>query len=692
LATVYHNIESKPALGIAQFGITICLAAFLLFQVEPLIAKQILPWFGGSAAVWTTCLLFFQITLLVGYLYAHLLTLWLAPRRQVTVHCAMLWLSLLCLPIIPNTWWRPSGSEDPTVRILGLLCLTIGWPYLMLSSTSPLLQRWMDRAGTVSSPYRFFSLSNLGSLLALLSYPVLVEPNLTNEEQAWAWSAGYALFAILSLSVSYRMKRSFSGERIQVVDDSICLESPTIRTCLIWVSLAASASALLLSITSYLTENVASIPFLWVLPLAVYLVTFILCFDGRGWYQRALFLPLFAISIGTLAWGVREGFGDLGFRQQIAICLACLFVCCIVCHGELARTKPATRYLTRFYLMVSLGGAIGGLFVAFLAPHVFSGFYEFPISIIGASLTIVAVYPKCQLVLGPWKLPRWWAWLASFCLIVLLGTQLYQSEKDAADHLIYRGRNFYGILRINDSDDEDPVRTLLHGTINHGEEYLDSAGRREPTTYYGRETGIGRALEDLQTDGPLKVGVIGLGTGTIAAYSRPIDTYRFYEINPLVAEIAAKYFHYLDDSKAKLDVVLGDARLTLEREPPQNFDVLALDAFSSDSIPVHLLTKEAFLLYWTHIKPSGILAVHISNHFLDLGPVVAQQARALGKSAILIANDDNDDEDVLAATWILVTTNPTSVSHLAQFSSAIEEKTQLRIWTDDYSNLFQILK
>jgi hypothetical protein len=681
-----------PALPGAQFAITICLGAFLLFQVQPLIAKQILPWFGGSATVWTICLLFFQTALLLGYLYAHLITTWLAPRRQLMVHSGMLCLSLLCLPIIPHTWWKPGGSEDPTVRIVGLLGVTVGWPYLMLSSTTPLLQRWMDYSGTVASPYRFFALSNLGSMVALLSYPVLVEPNLTNKEQAWAWSAGYALFAILSLFLLYRTSRSLAAKPVQVVGDSFGLESPTIRTCLIWISLAAAASALLLSITTYLTENVASIPFLWVLPLAVYLVTFILCFDGTVWYQRMLFLPLFAVSIATLAWGINGGFGNLGFRQQIAICVACLFVCCMVLHGELARTKPAARYLTRFYLMVSLGGAIGGLFVALLAPHIFNGFYEFPISIIGAGLAVVAVYSKSQLVLGPWKLPRWWAWLASFCLIVFLGMQLYQSEKDATDSLIYRGRNFYGILRVNDSEDDDPVRTLCHGTINHGEQFLDSAERQEPTTYYGPETGIGQALQDLQADGPLKVGVIGLGTGTIAAYSRPTDTYRFYEINPLVVEIASKYFHYLGDSKANLDVVLGDARLTLERELPQNFDVLAVDAFSSDSIPVHLLTKEALLLYWKHIKPSGILAVHISNHFLDLGPVVAQQARALGKSAILISNGDNDDEDVLAASWILVTTNQTSLNHLAQFSTAIEEKKQLRIWTDDYSNLFQILK
>ncbi len=641
-------------------------------------------------------MLFFQIALLLGYTYAHWSTSHLQPRRQMAVHIGLLCLSILSLPIIPNAWWKPAGTEDPLLRILGLLAATIGLPYFLLSSTSPLLQAWMARAGTGAIPYRFFALSNLGSMLALLSYPVLVEPTLTNKEQAWSWTVGYALFALLCGFTAFRAsKASPPISAASAQEDLLDTDKPTLRRYLIWIALSASASALLLSVTTHLTENVASIPFLWILPLALYLLTFILCFEGSIWYQRILFLPLFAVSIGALAWGIGHGFGDYGFRMQIAIYAACLFVCCMVCHGELSRTKPAARYLTGFYLMVSVGGAIGGLFVAFLAPHIFNAFYEFPIAIAGATLAVLAVYFKDEPMSVALRSPRQWVWLASFFLIVYLGRYLYEGERDSADNPVYLARNFYGALRVNDTRkmvDQDAIRSLTHGTINHGDQFLNPIRRHEPTTYYGHETGIGRAIDYLQSSGPLKVGVVGLGTGTLAAYSRPFDTYRYYEINPLVLQIAHKYFFYLDDSKAKLDVELGDARLTLEREPPQNFDVLAVDAFSSDSIPVHLLTNEAFKLYWRHMKPGGILAIHISNRYLDLGPVVEQEAKALGKPAILIASEDDDAADTSTADWVMVTTNQAAVDQLTQFSTAIEKKPKLRMWTDDYSNLWQILK
>jgi SAM-dependent methyltransferase len=687
--------EAGLASRSAPFALTIFVSAFLLFQVQPLIAKQILPWFGGSAAVWTTCMLFFQIALLLGYTYAHWITGSLHPRRQMMVHIGLLCLSLLSIPIIPGVSWKPAGTDDPLLRILGLLAATIGLPYFLLSSTSPLLQAWMARAGTGAIPYRFFALSNLGSMLALLSYPIAVEPNLTNKEQAWTWSGCYLLFGMLCAFTAFRASNATAIAHNAPHDDSIDGEVPNWRRYLIWIALAASASALLLSITNHLTENVASIPFLWILPLALYLLSFILCFEGSIWYQRVVFLPLFAVSIGALAWGIGHGFGDYGFRIQIAIYAACLFVCCMVCHGELARTKPAARYLTGFYLMVSLGGAAGGLFVAFLAPHIFNAFYEFPIAIAGATLAVLAVYFRDEPIPVALRSPRQWVWLASFFLIVYLGRYLYEGERDSADNPVYLGRNFYGALRVNDQKktaDLEAIRSLTHGTINHGDQFLDPVRRREPTTYYGPQSGIGLAIGELQQYGPMKVGVVGLGTGTIAAYSRPFDTYRYYEINPMVLQIAHKYFYYLSDSKATVDVVLGDARLSLEREPPQGFDVLAVDAFSSDSIPVHLLTNEAFKLYWRHMKPDGILCIHISNRYLDLGPVVDQEAKALNKPAILIASDETEEADTSTADWVLVTTRQTAIDHLTQYASAIEKKPKLRMWTDDYSNLWEILK
>jgi hypothetical protein len=694
--------ESRPTANIsfwergAPFALTIFFSAFLLFQVQPLIAKQILPWFGGSAAVWTTCMLFFQIALLLGYSYAHWITSKFDSRRQMFIHLGLLCVSLVSLPIIPSAWWKPLGTDDPLLRILGLLAATIGLPYFLLSSTSPLLQAWMARSGSGVIPYRFFALSNLGSMLALLSYPILVEPTLTNREQAWSWSAGYILFGILCAITALRASKAPSAAKeVLAPTDAAGAETPGLRRYLMWIALSASASALLLSITTHLTENVASIPFLWILPLALYLLTFILCFEGSFWYQRVIFLPLFAAAIGALAWGIGHGLGNFGFSQQIAIYAACLFVCCMVCHGELSRTKPEARYLTGFYLMVSVGGAMGGLFVAFLAPHVFNAFYEFPIAISVAALAVLAVYFQDEPILVALRSPRQWVWLASFFVIVYLSRYLYEGERDAADNPVYRGRNFYGALRVNDTKktvDQDAIRSLTHGTINHGDQFLDLVRRYEPTTYYGHQTGIGRAIDEFQPTGGMKVGVVGLGTGTLAAYSRPFDTYHYYEINPMVLEIAHKYFSYLDDSKATTDVALGDARLTLEREQPQAFDILAVDAFSSDSIPVHLLTNEAFKLYWKHVKPTGILAIHISNHYLDLGPVVQQEAQALGKPALLISSEDDQAADTSTADWVLVTTNPTALAHLSQFSTTIEKKPKLRMWTDDYSNLWQILK
>lgn len=679
----------------APFALTIFVSAFLLFEVQPLIAKQILPWFGGSAAVWTTCMLFFQIVLLLGYTYAHWVTTSLSPRRQMMVHIGLLCLSMISLPIVPSAWWKPAGADDPMLRILGLLAATIGLPYFLLSSTSPLLQAWMARSGTGAIPYRFFALSNLGSMLALLSYPVLVEPTLTNKEQAWSWSAGYFLLVVLCGFTAFRASKTPIAAHAPTGEESLDTESSSLRKYLTWVALAASASALLLSITNHLTENVASIPFLWIVPLTLYLLSFILCFEGSIWYQRAIFLPLFAVAIAALAWGIGHGYSDYTFPQQIAIYAGCLFVCCMVLHGELSRTKPHARYLTAFYLMVSVGGAIGGLFVAFLAPRIFNAFYEFPIAITVATLAVLAVYFRDEPILMALKSPRQWAWLLSFFLIVYLGRYLYAGERDAADSPIFLGRNFYGALRVNDqpkSVDQAAIRSLTHGTINHGDQFLDPFRRHEATTYYGPQTGIGLAIDELKPTGPLKVGVVGLGTGTIAAYSRPFDTYHYYEINPMVIEIAHKYFFYLDDSKAKIDVALGDARLTLEREPPQNYDILAVDAFSSDSIPVHLLTNEAFKLYWKHMKPDGILAIHVSNRYLDLGPVVDQEAKALGKPAILIVSEEDQAADVDIADWVLVTTRQTAVDHLSQFSSKIETKGKLRMWTDDYSNLWQIVR
>ena len=474
---------SRPG-GIALFALTIFISAFLLFQVQPLIAKLILPWFGGSAAVWTTCMLFFQIALLLGYLYAHVVTGKLSPPRQTALHMGLLALSLLCLPILPNAWWKPAGSDDPLWRILGLLAATIGLPYFLLSSTSPLLQSWLARRRAGAIPYRFFALSNAGSMLALLSYPVAVEPNLTNGEQAWSWSVGYAAFALICGFVAFRSRGAPGVQGVSDMDDG---PAPGLRDYLLWVALAGSASALLLSVTNHLSQNVASIPFLWILPLSLYLLSFILCFESSIWYRRPVFLPLFAIALGAMAYELSSLAPDATFRKQIALFAAALFVCCMVCHGELARIKPAARHLTGFYLMTSVGGAIGGLFVAFIAPRVFNALYEFPVSMVCCALAVLIVYYREEPVSVAWKSPRQIAWLLAFAGTVALAIYNTKQARYQVSGAVVLARNFYGALRVNDTEktaDQDATRQLTHGTINHGEQFLDPRRRREPTTYY----------------------------------------------------------------------------------------------------------------------------------------------------------------------------------------------------------------
>jgi SAM-dependent methyltransferase len=682
------------ASGIALFALTIFTSAFLLFQVQPLIAKLILPWFGGSAAVWTTCMLFFQIALLLGYLYAHVASRRLPPRRQAWLHIALLAVSLLCLPILPSPWWKPSGSDDPLWRILGLLAATIGLPYFLISSTSPLLQSWLARTRSGAVPYRLFALSNFGSMLALLSYPILVEPNLTNGEQAWSWSAGYTLFVLLCGFVAFRSRTARPVEAHEDFEDA---PAPALRDNLLWLGLAASASALLLAVTNHLSQNVASIPFLWILPLTLYLLSFILCFESSIWYQRAVFLPMFAIALAAMAYELSGSAPEATFRKQIAIFAAALFIACMVCHGELARLKPASKHLTGFYLMTSIGGAIGGLFVAFIAPRVFNAQYEFPISIFCCALAVLIVYYREEPFRVAIKSPRQILWALAFFATVYLAVYNTKNARYEVSGAVVLVRNFYGALRVNDTvktAEQDATRELTHGTINHGEQFLDAKRRHEPTTYYGPASGIGMVLRDLSTGGPIKVGVVGLGTGTIAAYGRAGDTYRYYEINPLVITIAQRDFTYLSDTPAKVEIALGDARLSLEREQPENFDVLAVDAFSSDSIPVHLLTREAFALYLRHLKPDGILAIHVSNRYLDLAPVVNQEAAAQNKPVLLIDSDSDEAADTSEASWVLVSSRADywEKPYFKNASTPIPKRAKLRMWTDDYSNLWQILK
>ncbi|MDX2154209.1 MAG: fused MFS/spermidine synthase [Bryobacteraceae bacterium] len=668
----------------ALYALTIFTGAFLLFQVQPVIARIILPWFGGSAAVWTTCMLFFQTVLVLGYLYAHQVTRRLSLRRQAVLHAVLLLAAVLTLPILPGEGWKPRGAENPIGNILALLAGTVGLPYLMLATTGPLLQAWYVRAREGAVPYRLFALSNLGSMLALLTYPPLIEPFLPTRLQAYVWSGAFVAFALLCAATAFTAVRTARPAATPPAEVEAA-ERPTPGTRALWLLLPACASTLLLAVTNHLSQDVAAIPFLWILPLSLYLLTFILAFDAEGWYRRPVFLALLVPSLAGMAYLLWPNAKELDMKWLISIFSAAFFVACMFCHGELARLKPHPRRLTGYYLMISLGGAAGGLFVGLLAPVAFPSYFEFPL---GLGL--------CG-ILGAWVLQRGrkysmelWSLVAVF--LVFIGLVI----RDSVSGYRYAGRNFYGALRVRQTGEppaEDAYRTLLHGSINHGEQWLDPQKRRQAQTYYCKDSGVGQALALRSNQGPRRLGVVGLGTGTLAAYGRPGDTVRYYEINPLVVDIARQWFTYLGDTQAKLDIVLGDARQAMEREGPQNYDVLAVDAFSGDSIPVHLLTREAIQLYFRHLKPDGILAVHVSNKFLDLIPVVGLSAGELKKAATAVDTEDSDDGNCFGATWVLVANEPGYLANLPFHNgTALATRAGLRTWTDDYSNLFRILK
>ncbi len=676
--------DSFPTAHRLLFAATIFLGAFLLFLIEPLIAKLILPWFGGSAAVWATCLVFFQSALLLGYLYADATIRRLVPRRQSVLHLGLLLVSLLWLPIAPQMFWRAHVQVDPAWRILALLTFSIGLPFVLLSATSPLLQTWYARRASGRSPYHLFALSNFASLLALLSFPVLIEPHLSSRHQAALWSAAYALF-VACCALSVWISRSYNPIAHAVPESSYEESPPTFTAKFLWLSFAACGSMMLLAVTNHLSENVAPVPLLWVVPLALYLLSFALVFAKRQLYSRWFVARLLAVALGAAGYAIYDS--SITHAIQISVPLFCcaLFIVCVFCHGELAQRKPSVPYLTSFYLIIALGGALGAVCVGLLAPHILSGIFELPIVLLLAALLATVVLWR-----EGWSARLFWA-----CVTVSMGAVLVSNVRTMRESTVAMMRNFYGALRIQEFKIglQLPYRSLVHGTIEHGAQYLSFPENRNPTTYYGRRSGVGLALR-FCCDGPKRVGVIGLGTGTLAAYGKPGDSFRFYEINSQVIAVANGWFTFLKQSPAKTEIILGDARLSLESEPSQQFDVLAVDAFSGDSIPVHLLTREAFAVYFRHLKPGGILAVHTSNTYLSLAPVVKLLAEDADYTTRLISSDEETSMMVSPADWVLVTRNIEFLNKPETFagSETITVPPHLRLWTDDYNNLFEILR
>lgn len=670
------------------YAATIALSAFLLFVIQPMIAKQILPWFGGAASVWTTCMAFFQVVLVAGYAYGDVLSRRLPLRRQAMIHVALLAASVVVLPVLAPATLKPNADTEPCTRILLLLSVTVGLPYFLLSTTGPLVQAWFARRYQGDRVYRLYALSNAASMLALLAYPAVIEPFIATRAQAISWSAGYAAFALLagaSAVVTWRAaaRRGTSGYAI-VEPSEISSEAPgdlTVRSAAIVLALAALSSVLLLSITTHMTRDVASMPFLWMLPLLLYLLTFVLCFDGRGWYQRSIFGPIAALLVVAML-GI-EVFGGLNLALSMPIHAAGLFAACMVCHGEIVTRRPAPRLLTWFFLMISVGGAAGGLLVGIVAPLVFPANFELPFALCATALIVYVATPGRM------------RFVAAAALVGGVALTTLYVRGVGANALAY-SRNFYGTLRVTRSsapDSPDAMLRLSHGVILHGQQYVSAERRATPTSYFGPTSGIGRTIELLRPRS-IRMGIVGLGAGTLAAYGRPGDYVRFYELDPEVERYARTWFHFLEDTEADVEVTIGDARLSLEREPPMGFDLLVVDAFSSDSIPVHLMTREAMSVYLRHLRAGGVIAFHVSNRFLELSPVVRGLATESAMRALGIRDEPKDTLSFSPSRWVIVTANSDILDELAKQRVAEEVAPQsgLRTWSDDYSNLFSVVK
>ena len=692
----------QPPLGMGGKGLvfafagTIFLSAFLLFQVQPLLSKTILPWFGGTPSVWTTCMLFFQTLLFAGYAYAHLVNRHLSQRMQMWLHVGLLLSACLLLPIVPSDSWKPTGGENPTLRIVLLLSASVGLPFFILSSTGPLLQSWFARASDGASPYRLYALSNIGSLLALLSYPFLVEPAWDSLTQAHVWSWGFAAFGVLCAGCALITDRVAKPQAATPRDAACGLaneQPPTNGVRVLWFLLSMAASTMLLATTNQVCMDVASVPFLWVMPLTLYLMTFILCFDSDKWYSRKWFAIASAVSIAGVCVVMLKGAGG-SLIAQVLIYFSGLFFTAMVCHGELVNLKPSPRYLTAFYLIISAGGAAGGLFVGLLAPMIFPTFLEMHIALFGVwALAMVVFFRDTKSVLYNGR-PRW-AWgLMLVGSFVLAGTLRIQAGI-TLDHSVEVSRNFYGVLRIEERDADDAKRhriRLVHGRILHGLQFKHADLRRTPTTYYGHQAAVGHILNNKAAKPKRHVGVVGLGVGTVATYAKPGDNYRFYEINPDVVRLAKKYFTYLSDCQGKQTIVVADARQAMERESDQKFDVLIVDAFSGDAIPAHLVTEEAFDIYRRHLKPDGVLAFHISNLYFDLQPLVAAGADRFGWKALTYQSKGDKKTGTKPAVWMVMAKdiNRPLFDSLRKVGKAYDGP---RVkWTDRRSSLWEIRK
>lgn len=721
------------------FTAAIFTSAFLLFLVQPMFSKLVLPLLGGAPAVWNTCMLFFQAVLLAGYLYAHLSTRWLGVRRQAVLHLALLACALAVLPISIPAGWQTPGSGSPVLWLLGLLSVTLGLPFFVLSSSAPLLQKWFSatRHRDADNPYFLYAASNLGSMLALLAYPVLVEPRLRLSEQSTAWAAGFGVLLLLTSGCAvllYRTSAPCASEVALPETKGIVAArvSPTQRMW--WIVLAFAPSSLLLGVTQTLTTDVAAVPLLWVLPLAIYLLTFILVFARRTvlrqrWLARAQ--PFLVIpAIGTIIMG-----GSYPLPFIIPLHLLTFFVVAMLCHGALARSLPPTRHLTEFYLWMSLGGAMGGVFNVLIAPALFTGVLEYPLVLIFACMLVPGQRwlkdpPRMRLldlvlpvavgavlsvaVFSAYRLEEAWGYLAALvtlglCLVVCFGSAerpiryglvllavffggrpIINSERN----VLFAERSFFGVNRVTASSD-GKYHLLMHGSTLHGAQSTEGTDRLEPLTYYTRTGPIGQVFAALPPQGAgRRVAVVGLGTGSLACYGSPADRWTFYEIDPVVARIArdSRYFTFIRDCAPSAAVVMGDARISMLQAEAGEYDVIVLDAFSSDAIPIHLITREALSLYLRKLAPGGAIAFHISNRHLNLEPMLRNLAADAGLVALAQADGPREAVYEAPSRWVVVARGGTDLGALTADErwKVPRSRDGVGVWTDDFSNILSV--
>ena len=682
-------------------GVAVFLGALLLFVVQPLAARSLLPWYGGAPMVWAVALFFFQTVLLGGYLYAHLLVTRLAAHRQPLVHGAVLAVAaLLCLPPLPGSDWAPAGGETPAGWILLTLVVALGPAFFALAATTPLVSAWVAQAmarsaGAEPAPdvYRLYALSNAGSLLGLVLYPVMLEPLFGLVGQARLWSAGFVVLALVMTLAGALSARARDGARST---DEPALAGFHTSPFL----LAGAGSLALVAVTTHLTRDVAAVPFLWIAPLALYLLTFILAFRGGNPYPRRLLVPLLLVAVASCLYvwfqDITYGLASPLLAHAIAA-LSFLFLGCWIIHGEIALRKPASSRLTGFYLSMTAGGALGGLLASVGSPLLFPNFWEYPLALVLAVVVAFAVSRTAPR--GRWPFVRKAVPAATLGMAIAVSALEHRRPLAAT-------RNFFGVVRIMEAYPASPDwrRDMWHGGIAHGSQWMAPGRRREPTLYYYEGTGIEAVLNrhpNRRLVRPLRVAVVGLGTGSIVVHGRRGDLFRFYEIDPQVVQAAREFFTFLTDTPAEVEVVLGDGRLSLlreERAGEPGFDVIVLDAFAGDAIPVHLLTAEAFDLYRSRLAPGGTIAVHISNRHVDLAPVIRAQALRLDLISLLTVSEPDPDRFHYSSTWVVLSlntdliTDPSLLGRAEPWTGEAVEPGDPFRWTDDHSNLLPVLR